>query len=230
RLAIAWLCVATATAFADGEPEVDVDAALVRVRAHFAKGEIEAAKQLLLATYASTKRADLLFALGQAEYNLGHYKQAIDYYEQFLASNPETDATSLAHQAIGSARARLDAPVVEPRPPPPPSPRQPPQRARDWDGFNTALVIGGGAVAIAGGGLFAAGFRAGDDRSGSLTDYDRRLERSLLAQRAGVAIAAGGVVLVGIGLLRWSVRRIEITPSPPTSSAGTIGLAARGRW
>jgi tetratricopeptide (TPR) repeat protein len=225
---VVWLAIAVATpAFADDQPPVDVDAALVRIRAHFQNAEYEAAKQLLLSTYASSKRADLLFALGQAEYNLGHYAAAIDYYEQYLATGPAADAVALAHQAIGSARARLDAPIVKPLPPPV-APPPPPRRVRDWDGVNTAFVVAGSAITLAGGAWFAAGYRAGTDRSGSLAQYDRRLDRSLRWQRGGVVVAAGGVALVAAALVRWRVRRIEIAPVVSASSGA--GVTVGGAW
>jgi tetratricopeptide (TPR) repeat protein len=219
---LVWLCSVATPVRAD-DSNKEVDQALVRVREHFAKGELAAAKDLLVATYARVPRADLLFALGQVEFNLGHYKEAIDYYERFLATNPGADEAALAHQAIGTARARVDQPT---RRDPPSIP--PPSRVRDWDAINTTLLAVGTAAVAIGSGVFVVGYRRGNDEPrGTLRTYDTRLERSLLYQRAGIAVATGGTLLVGLALARWRIHRIEVAP---VTSTRTAGLTVGARW
>jgi tetratricopeptide (TPR) repeat protein len=223
---LAWLCLIATPVHADDETKKDVDEVLVRVREHFAKGELAAARDLLIATYAKVPRADLLFALGQVEFNLGHYKEAIDYYERFLATNPAADEAALAHQAIGTARARVDQPTRLVTPPP--IQRPPPRHVRDWDWIDTTLLVVGGAALATGTGVFTVGYRRGNDQpTGTLRNYDKRLERAVLFQQTGIAIAAGGAVLAASALVRWRVHRIEVAP---ITSTRTAGLTVGGRW
>src|ERR1043166_6035326 len=98
-----------------------VDAHLARVRELYEKRDFARARDELLEAYKHEPRPELLFALGQVELNMGHFAQAIDYYERFIATNPGADQVALAQQAIGAARARIaeQPAVVAPRRPPP---------------------------------------------------------------------------------------------------------------
>lgn len=225
KLHTTLLVLACASGIAAADRKRDdrvVDDALVRVRGHLANDDLPAAKTLLLDTYAKHPRPDLLFALGQVELNLGNYAQAIDYYEQFLATNPSSDQAALAQQAIGAARGLADQPAPAPPPPPPP-----PRLEREWDGVNTALVVIGGTAALAGAGLAGYGYNLGRDGSGTLSEYDARVDRSLTLQRAGIAISAGGALVIGAALVRWGVRRVEVAP---VGGPEVVGLSVGHRW
>lgn len=177
------------------------------------------AREELLAAYGLDPRPALLFALGQAEFNLGHYREAIDYYQRFTATNPSPDQAALAQQAIGAARIKLATPPPPPPPPattaPPPPPPPPPHR--DWDRLDSALAISGGAAALLGGGLIVTGVALSHDASGTLHSYDRRLHDASLARVAGIsAIAAGALAATG-ALLRWRfhlVTTVGVEASP----------------
>jgi tetratricopeptide (TPR) repeat protein len=225
RLLALLLAIACCAGVAAADPTHDVDAAMVRVREHFARGELAEAKALLIATYAHVPRPDLLFALGQVELNLGNYAAAIDYYERFLATRPSSEQAALAQQAIGAARARQEQPAARPLPPPPPLPA--PKLVRDWDRIDTVLAVTGGAIVVAGMGVAGYGYHVGRDRSGTLADYDARVDRSRTLQRTGFAISAGGALVVGAALVRWGVHRVEVAP---ITGPETVGLAFGRRW
>ncbi len=205
-------------------PEVPADtggAALDQARAHFARGEFAAARDLLLAAYTSSHRADLLFALGQAEFNLENFVAAIDYYEQFLATNPDPERTALTQQALGAARARIAAP----RPAPPP---RTVERHR-WLPEYTGLVVLGAAGLVLGGSLLVHGHGLGRDDGGSLSDYELRIKRSQSEQIAGLVSAIGGALAITSAVVAWRVRT-ETTVITPSLSERAVGVAIGGRW
>ncbi len=220
------LCARSA-ASADSAPAGDdqpADAALARAREHFGRGEYAEAKVLLESAYASSHRADLLFALGQAEFNLEHFTAAIAYYEKFLATDPDRDRAALAQQAIGAARARIAAPT-------PALARTPPvviERHRWAPEYSGLLVLGGVALAI-GGSLLYHGHGLGDDESGTLREYEERLQRSRGEQITGVACIIGGVVSLGAAVIAWRVRTVT-TVVTPSVSEHAVGVAVGGRW
>lgn len=227
RLLASALAVAIASMPAHAEdairPPSDPDQVLVRVRAHFAAGEFDQARALLVDAYALVPRAEFLFALGQVEFNLGNYSVAIEYYELFLATSPEAEQAALAQQAIGAARTQLA--IERDRVPPPP------RRVRDWDVTSTGLVLLGGAAIALGAGLIVYGQRLDDDRSGTLRDYDRRLDQSITVQWSGVACGAVGALVIGAAFVRYGVRRVdETTVVQPIAGPGTVGLALERRW
>ncbi len=232
----ALLVAATSPAIADDAvpptaPEspgdAAADAALARARTHFSRGEYAQAKVLLAEAYQRSHRADLLFALGQAEFNLDQFALAIEYYEKFLATGPDPDRVTVAQQAIGAARARLVAP------PPPPPPRIV-LRHRWLTEYTGLLALGGVAVAL-GGGLLVDGHRLGEDDGGTLADYEGRLERSHNEQLTGLLCAIGGGVVIAAAIVAWRVRTETetqartVTLTPSVSERGA-GLVIGGRW
>lgn len=214
------LAVSALPASADPDP---VETALAQVRAHFARGEFAAAKELLVRAYESSQRADLLFALGQAEFNLDNFEGAIGYYEQYLATNPDAERTALTQQALGAARARIAAP----KPPPPPPPPRLIERHR-WIPEYTGLVVLGVAGVGLGTALLVHGHGLGDDESGTLADYELRIERSRNEQIAGLACTLGGALALGGALVAWRVRTETVVA--PRISERAVGIAIGGRW
>jgi tetratricopeptide (TPR) repeat protein len=210
--------VAHASPVSTGTAAAHID----RARVAHAKGDFLRARDELLAAFAQDPRPELLFALGQIEFNLRHYPDAIRYYERFLATNPHPDEVSLAQQAIGAARARLDEPTPLPpllRPVPPPPP---PHRAWDWD--DTGLAALGGAAIALGAGLAITGHHLGTDHSGTLADYDDRTSRARSQQWIGAACLAAGALTVGGAFLRWRIHLVA-------SASRTDAVAAiEGRW
>lgn len=227
-LVASLLALASARGSADpAPPATDEEATLERVREHFSRGEYAEAKALLEAAYATSSSPALLFALGQVSFNLQDFEAAIRYYERFLATNPDPEQAALAQQAIGAARGRLSAP---PPPPPPPPPVVRTHQVHPWSELYTGLVIGGGVALLAGAGLIVHGHRLGDDESGTLTNYERRLERSRTAQSAGLALGIGGVAVIATAFVIWRARsetRVIVTPAVGERAAG---LALGGAW
>jgi tetratricopeptide (TPR) repeat protein len=166
------------------------------------KGQFKHARELLLRAYDADPQPQILFALGQVEFNLGHYREAIDYYTRFNATNPPADQAALAQQAIGAARARLDTPP----PPPPPKvkpPPPPPPPHREWDRLDSVLAISGGVAVLGGGGLIATAMVLGGNHTGTLQAYDQRLEHAHDARLAGIGLASAGALAIAGAVLRW---------------------------
>jgi hypothetical protein len=98
---------------------------------------------------------------------------------------------------------------------------------RDWDGIDTALLVVGGSVVVAGTVVAGYGYHLGGDHSGTFGDYDARVDRSLRLQRTGLAISAGGALVIGVALVRWGIRRVEVAP---VTGPEVVGLAVAHRW
>jgi tetratricopeptide (TPR) repeat protein len=210
-LALAVLLVAT-RAGAD-----TVEQHLAKVRQLYDKGDFVHARDELLEAYRHEPRPDLLFALGQVELNIGHYQKAIDYYEQFIATDPGAEQVALAQQAIGAARTRLaeKPPVIAP-------PRPPPHR--QWDTEDTGIAALGGATFLVGVGLFIYGRRLSGDASGTLSEYNDRLSQAQLTQWIGVGCTAAGALAVGAAVLRWRLHLVESNLAP-IAAPRTAGIA-----
>nr|MBA3464263.1 hypothetical protein [Deltaproteobacteria bacterium] len=184
------------------------------------------AKALLEVAYTASASPALLFALGQVSFNLGEFPQAIRYYEQFLATAPDAEQAALAQQAIGAARARIAAPP----PPAPPPPKVEKLELHPWSPLYTALLVVGGAAVVTGGAFIYHGHGLGKDETGTQTNYERRLERSRIAQNRGLASAIGGGVAIAAAFVIWRVRtetRIVVTPSVGERAAS---LSLGGTW
>jgi tetratricopeptide (TPR) repeat protein len=198
-----------------------------RIRRLMQDRQYAEARDLLLQVYKLGPKPELLFTLGQVEFNLEHFQAAIDYYQKFLDSNPGPDETALAQQAIGAARARLVAP------PPKVIEREAPRPAydRDWDAWSTSLVAVGGATAIAGTIVWLRGYRLGHEEANSTARlYGERLDRAKKWQWIGAGIATAGAVIAGAAFVRFAVHRVEVAPIAPGASPGAIGLALEHAW
>jgi tetratricopeptide (TPR) repeat protein len=208
RLARCLLALAVLTAgLARAAPGIEPPASPVEeLRDAYKRGDYVTVRKKLLELYALEPKPELLFALGQVELNLGHYQAAIDYYEKFIATQPSDDQVALAQQAIGAARMRLAHPdrppqvIVEKVPAPP---EHPPEQPRRWSTEDTGFVALGGAAVLVGAGLLYYAHTLGEDRSGSLSAYDMRVEQSRTTKWTGIGIAAAGTVVIAIPLVRW---------------------------
>ena len=200
RLVIAITAMLSGTAHAD-TPTPPTDDVMIRIRELYAKGDLLGVRRELLAAYEATQHAALLFALGQIEFNLRNWQSAIDYYEQFIATNPPDEQVSLAQQGIGAARIEMQRERDKPPAPPPPKPRR-----RVWLVADTVLVAVGGGAAVLGAGAILYGRHLGDDHGGSLAAYDARADRARAYQWTGTGLVAAGLVTAGVAVLRWRLR------------------------
>lgn len=224
---VVCLAVLALAAPADAD-ELTPDMHLARARDAHLRGDFTAARAELLAAYTLEARPELLFALGQAELNLGNYDAAIDYYEKFIATNPGDDQTALAQQAIGATRMRRAQPprlppvVMEPVPEPPVVIHH-----RRWKIEDTGLVALGGIAVVLGGSLVVYSRQLANDRSGTLSDYDGRLANARTTRWTGGGIASGGVLLITVALIRWRRRpdgpELTATLTPTGSRLSIVG-------
>lgn len=218
------LCLVTAPALADDEPDGPRVKCVDLMRKAYEAGDYETAKINAEKCYQLEPNPKLLFALGQIEFNLHHYKEALAYYEKFVATNPPADQMALVQQAIGAARAELDRPPPPP-PPPPPQPAKPlPPPHRQWDTIDTALAVTGGVLLAGSGYLFFETGHLADDRSGSLSAYSRRIDRAYLARNVGFGTAAGGAIALGAALIRWRFHLVESVTVEASPTGATASL------
>ncbi len=229
RCGLATLVVAIAIGSSPLVADTPAEQTLVRIRGLYAEGDYQGVRRELLAAYGRDPHPALLFALGQVELNLGNYAAAIDYYERFITTGPSDEQVALAQQAIGAARMRLanpDAvtpvatpePVVEPR-----------RTRRRWTTEDTGLVALGAAAVVVGAGLYTYGYRVGSDGSGTLAEYDARLDQARATQWTGVGIASAGALLAGVTVLRWRLRSDGAVITAAATPSGASLLVSR-RW
>jgi tetratricopeptide (TPR) repeat protein len=202
---VVLVCAAT-SAYADPERKPPPGTVVMKeIREMFERGDYEGAKRELLRLYELVPDAEFLFALGQAELNLGNYEAAIRYYEKFLESNPTPEQAALAQQAIGAARLKLaekpDKPDKPDDPPPPPPPPERPPAERGWTLTNTGLLAFGGAAVVLGTGLMIYSRSLANDHSGTLSAYNSRLDQARSTRLTGGGILAAGTLLIGVAFL-----------------------------
>jgi tetratricopeptide (TPR) repeat protein len=225
HIAAALVIAAAAATTARADP---VDDRVARGRRLYDQGDFVHARDELVAAYQLEPRAELLFALGQVELNLGRFAQAIDYYQRFLATSPAADQVALAQQAIGAARARLAEQAAPPRLAPPPTPTRPPPQPR-WDDADTGLVALGGALMLGGAALVIDGHHRAGDHSGTLSQYNDRLSSAALVEWGGAGCLAVGAVVLGGGLLRWRLHLVDAEVQP-IAAPRTAGVTWVQRW
>jgi tetratricopeptide (TPR) repeat protein len=223
--ALVLLLAATSARADEPEPEsrpCGIPCLIAKARDKLKHGDAAGARDDLLTAYALVPQPALLFALGQVELELGNNTAAIRYYEQFIASEPGEEQVALAQQAIGAARMRIARPVEKTKPDPPK-----PRIEHRWRIENTGLVLlGGAALAVAGGLLYTANLQ-GNDASGTLKEFDDRLDQARTLRLTGVGVAAAGGLAIGLAVVRWRLDRTEVRAGPtPGGATVTVGR----RW
>jgi len=193
----------------------ELAAHLDKVRQLYAAGDFVHAREELLAAYQLQPVPDLLFALGQVEFNLHHYRAAIEYYERFTATNPTPEQVALAQQAIGAARIEL----ARPKPPPPPPPLH-----REWDGVDTSFVVGAGVLGAAGGALMYYAHHIAQDRSGTLDQYDSRIHHARIAQWSAVGCFAAGAAAAATAVLRYRFHMVDTLEVQPVDGGHGVAV------
>jgi tetratricopeptide (TPR) repeat protein len=216
-LLVALLLVsASAGAQPDG---AGAEAAHKKALAHYERGEYAAAAAAFKAAYLAQPGPELLYAIGQALRQAGQCSEALEYYRQYLRTQPGpkqvistrenmkrcSTAPPSSLPATRPAPRRLAMP--EGAPPPPPG-----RRAwyRDWVG---GTLLGAGLVATgAGAAVFAVG-RGRVEEVNTAADYgsfDRHYssgQSGEVQQRVGVAVLVTGAALVTAGIVRYLLVR-----------------------
>ena len=230
-ITIAIACV-PAAAVADDKSKVHIQKAM---EAHKA-GNFEEARTQLEAAYAFDPKPELLFALGQVSVKLERCKDAIDYYERFLATKPSAKASSDTKQAIESCQAKLAAAAPPPPPPPAadPAPSPPPsvekKRSRWYEDKIGGVLVVSGVAAGAAGLVFYLGARSDLDEAEAATDlmtYEDRVDSAHTKRTFSVVLFASGAVLVGAGIARYMLRdggdgKERSVAVVPTSGGGLV--------
>lgn len=199
-------------------------------------GDFETALVELQAAYALDPQPDLLYAMGQVHVKLGECQQAIDSYEQFLATNPDSEPAAAAHEAIDTCKAQLPPPEPEPtpapvtQPPSPPPPATPEARPFYTDKIGDALV-GVGVVAMVVGGLEYASARSTLDDADAATTYaehEQLVDDAHSKRNIGVAFGVAGLVAVGVGVWHYTKYHSEQAVAvAPTTSGGMVTWMGR---
>jgi tetratricopeptide (TPR) repeat protein len=223
RLAVALsvlVAIAPVPAMADAPSDAKCDAFVEQARVAYEGGKYREALEAERKAYACSPEPGLLYAMGQAAFNLGEYAEADRLYTQFLATNPEAEAQALALQALAVTRERIEA-AKKPRPPAP--------RA---DRVAWSFAIGAGASGIAAGALYTTARQRASDTTGDFATYDERVDLARKLRIAAIATAGVGAACAAVAVVRWTRggrRRASGTAISPFTSGDTFGLAIGGR-
>jgi tetratricopeptide (TPR) repeat protein len=213
---------------AAADPKLEAQQHLDHAMALFRDNHFTEALPEVMTAYALDPRPDLLYAIGQIHVRLGDCKDAVTFYERFLATKPNAETAALAREAIAACkthRASVEPPKVEPKPPepkvepkppepkppepqlvpvqlppPPPVHTQPPWYA-DWLG--DGLVVGGAVSGIAGILVYRSA-TADRDKADALTSYQPYADLIDSAHRKrayAIGLGVGGVALVAAGVV-----------------------------
>jgi tetratricopeptide (TPR) repeat protein len=195
---------------------------LARANTAFAAGHYQEALDALDKAYAIDPDPEVVFALGQVHMKLGDCKQALAYYQSFLATKPDARETAIATKAIERCKSMTPEPEppkpptpapVEPVAPPPiasPPPPPPPPEHIAWyrDVLGDALVIGGLAAGAVGAIEYrsAVSHRDDADSAPAYRAYVDDIDAAHRAQNLAIGFAAGAGVLVVAGIVRYATR------------------------
>ena len=245
RFLLLFLVPATAFADAKSEAKVHIEAA---TKLHATGKFTEALEELRLA-YAIDPQPELLYATGQVHVQLGNCPRAIAFYERFLASKPAAVAAAAAKEAIETCKS---APPPEPEPvpvpvpvpvttapeppqPPPPQPEQPPSAGTPWyrDVIGDVLVSGGVVASVMSVVFYQQMSSKLDDADAAMSYDAHQAARDDAASKRNLSLAfgAGGVVLIGAGVVRYMIRdrgdRRSSVAVTPTTDGGLITMMGR---
>lgn len=247
------IALVLATAPARGEPSTKAQA-----KQHFKQGKAlqdagkyDDAVAEYRAAYDLDRRPEMLFNIAQV-YRLENHKQpAIDYYQQYLAVQPDGPGAREARQWIAelTRQIEVDRPLpiepAKPEPPPieplsPPPPRSEPEpRALTATRSSPQLRItglataGAGAIALGVGVVFGIKARSAaetiSNHQGPWTEDERHTFED--GQRANrtmiIGYVAGGALVATGGVLYYLGARTHVVP---VTGARTAGLAVQGRF
>jgi tetratricopeptide (TPR) repeat protein len=188
--------------------------------AAYQAGNADAAVEALGHAYEIRPVPIILFNIGRAHELGGHYAEAIQFYDRFLATNPEPDAAQGARDARQSAQHALEerqraqaAAAAASSAPPPPGPTPHPRAAtgRPIRIHHIALVGGGGALAIAGVvfGVLALSNQSNFQNTQNPTlraTYQERGQRDAILADVGITV---GVLAVAAGAVLYFLQPVQ---------------------
>jgi len=227
-LVAALLTIAPAVALAKTPQQESKVLVAKAMKAHEA-GDYAGALTNLMAAYDKDPQPELLYAIAQVHVKLLQCKEAITYYEQFLATNPSEAAAKDTREAIDTCKAQLPPdppppppePVKAPPPPPPPPPSLPWYR----DAIGAGLV--GGGLIVAGAGVFVyVSARKDLDDAEDATDhgvYTDLVDGARSKRVLSVVLIGGGAALIGYGVARIVMRKATAETETQLSVAPTHG-------
>jgi len=102
KRALALLVFLSANVAAD--PKADAQAHIDNASLLYKDGKFVEALSELNTAYTLDPQPELLYAIGQIHVKLGNCKDAITFYERFLATHPDPDAASATKQAITACK------------------------------------------------------------------------------------------------------------------------------
>jgi tetratricopeptide (TPR) repeat protein len=227
----AFLAVAPTVALAK-TPQQEAKALVAKAMKAHEKGDFATALTNLQAAYEKDPQPELLYAIAQVHVKLMQCKEAISFYEQFLATNPSEAAAKDTREAIDVCKAQLPP---EPPPPPPPEPAQPPPPpppppSLPWyrDAIGAGLV-GSGLIAAGAGVFVYISARKDLDDAEDATDhavYTDLVDGARSKRVLSVVLIGGGAALIGYGVTRIVMRKpTENEPAiaiTPTSGGGIV--------
>ena len=226
-LVAAILAIAPVAATAKTPPQEAKALVAKAMKAH-EQGDYATALQNLQAAYEKDPQPELLYAIAQVHVKLLQCKEAITYYEQFLATNPSEAAAKDTREAIDTCKAQLPPeppppppPEPEPKPLPPPPPPPPPPSLPWYRDAIGAGLIGGGLIAAGAGVFVYVSARKDLDDAEAANDheaYTDLVDGARSKRVLSVVLIGGGAALVGYGVTR-------IVMKQPTESEPQLSIA-----
>lgn len=220
-------------------------AALERYQAHYDRGvalykqeHYAEAIPELMAAYEIKQLPRLLFNIGQAHRQLGHSREALSYYERYLALDVDIqpDERARVEALIATTRALLQgASPPPPAPPPVAPPAPPPEQPRrfhmyGWSWVGLAISLGAGAAASVTGtmALNASNALLNTTHAGP-EDYQAGQERVRTLALTTDALIGGAVGIFAVTLTATLI--VSYAPrgkarAPRTAKAAPLALIA----
>lgn len=231
---VALLALAPAPALAKN-PQQEAKALVQKAMKAHEKGDFPTALANLQEAFDKDPQPELLYAIAQVHVKLLQCREAITFYEQYLATNPSEAAANDTREAIAACKAQLPPDPPPPPPPepvkPPPPPPPPPPAALPWyrDGIGAALVAGG-LLAAGGGVVVYVSARKDLDDAETAADhaaYTELVDGARDKRILSVVLVGAGAALVGYGVTRIVMREPAERSSialVPTRGGGLVTL------
>jgi tetratricopeptide (TPR) repeat protein len=228
---VAALAIAPAIAVAK-TPQQEAKALVAKAMKAHEKGDFATALQHLQAAFDKDPRPELLYAIAQVHAKLLQCKEAITFYEQFLATTPSEAAAKDTREAIEVCKAQLPPEPPPPPPPepvrPPPPPPPPPELPWYRDAIGAGLVGGGVIVAAAGVFVYVSARKDLDDAEDASDHeaYTDLVDGARSKRVLSVVLIGGGAALLGYGVTRIIMKEpTETEPRltiAPTRGGGIV--------